>query len=66
MHCQQGAFSTVCQRMDQWRSRRVETVLQCVSACTDRLCAQNKVVTQGITAPLEVFHTGAAQAAPVS
>ena len=32
------------------------SVLQCVSACKDRLCAQNKVVTQGITAPLEVFH----------
>ena len=41
-------------------------MLQCVSACTDRLCAQNKVVTQGITAPLEVFHTGAAQDAPAS
>ena len=37
-----------------------------MSACTDRLCAQNKVVTQGITASLEVFHTGAAQAAAAS
>ena len=37
-----------------------------MSACTDRLCAQNKVVTQGITAPLEVFHTGVAQAAAAS
>lgn len=33
-------------------------VVQCVSSCTERQCGLNKVVTKGITAPLEVFYTG--------
>ena len=33
-------------------------VMQCVSSCTERQCSQNKVVSRGIQAPLEVFYTG--------
>ncbi len=32
--------------------------MQCVSGCEERLCELNKVVTNGISAPLEVFYTG--------
>ena len=33
-------------------------MVQCVSTCQERQCEQNKVVTKGVSAPLEVFYTG--------
>ena len=33
-------------------------MVQCVSSCQERQCEQNKVVTKGVSAPLEVFYTG--------
>ena len=33
-------------------------MVQCVSSCQERQCELNKVVTKGITSPLEVFYTG--------
>lgn len=32
--------------------------MQCVSSCSDSSCESNKVVTQGVKRPLEVFYTG--------
>ena len=40
------------------RELKVLCVAQCVSSCQERQCELNKVVTKGITAPLEVFYTG--------
>lgn len=34
-----------------------DMLVQCPASCTDAACLENKVVTKGIAAPLEVFKT---------